>query len=425
MFGSDNMLNLKYHTPEGVMDYLPEECMAKQSIEKKIASAFASYGYKTIKTPAFEYIDIYSQSAGDVSPQKLYKFFDAQGRILALRGDITTSIARVMGTKYNDPLPARLCYVADAFRYDGAASSLSSEFTQAGIELIGDGSCEADAEAIIVTINALLSAGLDEFQIDIGQVEFFKGLAQQLGLDDEDFEKIRTMIDFKDSFSIAQVVEKYDADKQIKELVCRMPYLFGGAEVLEEASAKNLNKRSADALENLKNVYNIICSCGLEKYVSLDLGMLQSIDYYTGVIFKGVTYDVGFSVCGGGRYDSLIADFGKNMSAVGVAIGVNRVLSALVRQNKKIDTPKIDAVMITKPDFAKAMAAANVLRKKGYMIENFYGDGCDIKEALSFANERKISTVIASEGNESIKLYKLDGSEKTISLCDIKEGMTL
>lgn len=228
-----------------------------------------------------------------------------------------------MGTKYNGPMPARLCYVADAFRYNGSASSRSSEFTQAGIELIGDGSCEADAEAIMVTISALLAAGLEEFQIDIGQVEFFKGLAEQVGLDAEDFERIRTHIDFKDSVSIAQVAKKYDADAEIIDILCRMPYLFGNAEVLEQAKSPKLNARSAAALENLEQVYRLLCACGLEKYVSIDLGMLQSLDYYTGVIFKGVTYDVGFSVCGGGRYDTLIGNFGKDTSAVGIAIGVN------------------------------------------------------------------------------------------------------
>ena len=418
------MLNLKYHTPEGVMDYLPQECMAKQSIENKIAAVFASYGYKTIQTPAFEYIDIYSESAGDVSPQKLFKFFDAQGRTMALRGDITTSIARVMGTKYNEPLPARLCYVADAFRYNGSASAQSSEFTQAGIELIGDESSEADAEAIIVSINALLSAGLDEFQIDIGQVEFFKGLAEQIGLDNEDFEKIRTMIDFKDSFSIEKVVEKYDAQNEIKQLLCRMPYLFGGAEVFDKASVGSLNKRSASALENLKSVYSIICECGLEKYVSIDLGMLQSIDYYTGVIFKGVTYDVGFSVCGGGRYDSLIGSFGKNMSAVGIAIGVNRVLSALIRQNKDIAVKGTDAVVIVKGDVSNAYALATKLRQMGFIIENYY-ESDDVKKALLFAKERKIDVVIKSAGENAIEVYTEDGGAKTLCLDEIKEAMTL
>lgn len=415
------MLNLKYHTPEGVMDFLPEECAAKKGVEDKIARCFASYGYKTIQTPAFEYIDIYSDSTGDVSAQKLYKFFDAQGRTLALRGDITTSIARVMGTKYNAPLPARLCYVADAFRYDGSASSFSSEFTQAGIELIGDGSCEADAEAIIVTINALLASGLDEFQIDIGQVEFFKGLAEQIGLDDEDFEKMRTMIDFKDSFSISHVLSAYKADEQIKDLLCRMPYLFGGSEVLEQANSPMLNERSRKALENLKKVYKIICECGLEKYVSLDLGMLQSIDYYTGVIFKGFTYDVGFAVCGGGRYDSLIGNFGKDMSAVGISISVNRVVSALIRQDKQIEKSKTDALIIMKDCFAQALNAANKLRAGGICIENYY-ESANVKDALLFAQQRGIKYVILPADEEQIEIYSSNGEVKTLKADDIEKA---
>lgn len=415
------MLNLKYHTPEGVMDFLPEECSAKEAIEKKIASSFASYGYKSIQTPAFEYIDVYAADAGDVSPQKLFKFFDSQGRTLALRGDITTSIARVMGTKYNGPLPARLCYVADAFRYDGSASALSSEFTQAGIELIGDSSCQADAEVIILAVNALLAAGLDEFQIDIGQVEFFKGLAEQIGLNDEDFEKIRTMIDFKDSFSIAKILGKYDADEEIKDILCRMPYLFGASDVLSQATSPKLNPRSAAALENLGQVYKIICACGLEKYVSIDLGMLQSIDYYTGVIFKGVTYDVGFSVCGGGRYDSLIENFGKEMSAVGIAISVNRVLSALIRQEKEIDTPKTDALIMINSDISLAYEVSTKLRNAGLIIENYYGES--EAEAIIDAKGKGIDAVISVCGSD-IRVSKESGVY-TIKSDDIAEGIKL
>lgn len=415
------MLNLKYHTPEGVMDYLPDECEAKRSIEQKMALSFRQNGYRPIQTPAFEYYDLYADGSGDISPEKLYKFFDPQGRILALRGDITTSIARVMGTKYNGPMPARLCYVADAFRYNGSASSRSSEFTQAGIELIGDGSCEADAEAIMVTISALLAAGLEEFQIDIGQVEFFKGLAEQVGLDAEDFERIRTHIDFKDSVSIAQVAKKYDADAEIIDILCRMPYLFGNAEVLEQAKSPKLNARSAAALENLEQVYRLLCACGLEKYVSIDLGMLQSLDYYTGVIFKGVTYDVGFSVCGGGRYDTLIGNFGKDTSAVGIAIGVNRVLSALMRQKKTIVTPKTDALMVMGADFAASYALAQKLRGAGYCVENFYGDA---QSALAATKARGIAAAIRLTENGAEIMYA-DGTAAPLDIAKIGKEAVL
>lgn len=326
-----------------------------------------------------------------------------------------------MGTKYNGPMPARLCYVADAFRYNGSASSRSSEFTQAGIELIGDGSCEADAEAIMVTISALLAAGLDEFQIDIGQVEFFKGLAEQVGLGAEDFERIRTHIDFKDSVSIAQVAKKYDADAEIIDILCRMPYLFGNAEVLEQAKSPKLNTRSAAALENLEQVYGLLCACGLEKYVSIDLGMLQSLDYYTGVIFKGVTYDVGFSVCGGGRYDTLIGNFGKDTSAVGIAIGVNRVLSALMRQKKTIVTPKTDALMVMGADFAASYALAQKLRGAGYCVENFYGDA---QSALAAAKARGIAAAIRLAENGAEIMYA-DGTAAPLDIAKIGKEAVL
>lgn len=389
------MLNLKLHTPEGVMDYLPDACMAKRDIENRMTAAFESYAYRFIQTPAFEYHDLYTGISGDISSEKLFKFFDAQGHILALRGDVTTSIARVIATKWRkSELPARVCYVADAFRYNGSASTLPSEFTQAGIELIGDGSAQADAEVLIVTIEALLRAGLDAFQIDIGQVEFFKGLAAQVGLDEEDFEKIRMLIDHKDSLGIADIVEAYDVDPEIKHLMCQMPELFGGSDVLLNADCEKLNSRSKAALTNLREIYDIICACGLEQYVSIDLGMLQSIDYYTGVIFKGFTYDVGFAVCGGGRYDALLRNFGADREAVGMAISVTRVLSAMQRQKKPLKKPVTDAVCYMENKQDAGSPAIQLLRRQNIVLENYYGkDG--MEQAIAYASSRGIHVVLA------------------------------
>lgn len=414
------MIELKRHTPQGVSDYMPEECVAKKDIEKKMSEAFLSYSYKMIQTPTFEYHNIYTDTTGDISSEKLFKFFDKEGRILALRGDVTTSIARVMGTKWGEnPLPARLCYVSEAFRYDGSASAMPSEFTQAGIELVGEGGAYADAEIIIVTIKALLNAGLDEFQIDIGQVEFFKGLAEQMGLTAEDAEKVRVLVDFKDSLSIAELASKYDADEEIKNLLCMMPELFGDAEILEKANSEKLNKRSKAAIENLKSVYEIIKASGLSKYVSIDLGMLQSIDYYTGVIFKGVTYDVGFAVCGGGRYDSLISGFGRELSAVGMAISVNRVLVAMQRQKKNIATLKTDAIMFMGENFADAIKVSDMLRSMGYILQNSYKT---LDEAKKEAAESKAACVLCAKSDSIVQIFT-DCGVKEISVYQLlKEG---
>lgn len=419
------MRDYKFYTPEGVTDYLPEECMAKQQIEKKLSDTFLGYGYRRVQTPTIEYHDIYSACSGDISSEKLFKFFDAQGRILALRGDITTSIARLMGTKWGkSPLPARLCYVGEAFRYNGTSYALPSEFTQAGIELIGSDSVQADAEVILVLISALLDAGLDEFQIDVGQVDFFKGLAEQIGLTAEDTEKIRVLIDHKDSVGISEIIAPYKADKEIKDLLCNMPYLFGGPEVLSCAAAVRLNERSRAALRNLEQVYKFIKDCGLEKYVSLDLGMLQSIDYYTGVIFKGFTDGVGYMICGGGRYDSLVEKFGLKTSAVGVAISVNRVLAALQRQKKPLPSPVTHALFYMGTASAAAYSVGRKLRKTGLVIENYIGGG-SLDDALAYASSREIGVVLTALEEGGVKTICRDGRERVLSEAEIERGLAL
>lgn len=415
------------HTPEGVMDYLPDECMAKKEVERQLADTFCRYGYRRIETPTIEYHDIYSACSGDIASEKLFKFFDAEGHILALRGDITTSIARVIGTKWGSaPLPARLSYVGEAFRYNGSASSLPSEFTQAGIELIGQQGAAADAEIVMTAISALLRTGLDEFQIDIGQVDYFKGLVEQIGLGEEETEKIRILIDHKDSLGMSELLESYPIDEEVKGLLCDMPDLFGSAEVLSQADSPRLNARSKAALANLREVYRILRECGLEKYISIDLGMLQSIDYYTGAIFKGFTYGVGFAVCGGGRYDTLIGNFGADMPAVGLAISVNRVLSALQRQNKPVphDT-SADAVIYLSAPSAAAYQTGEKLRSAGLVIENYLEPHASFDDAVAYAKSRGIHAVLLPLLGGGVSVYYSDGSKRLITDSDIKEGMKL
>ncbi len=416
------MPDYKCHTPEGVTDYLPDECMAKNQIEQSLQTTFYSYGYRRVQTPVIEYHDIYAAASGDISSEKLFKFFDPQGRILALRGDITTSIARMMGTKWGAaPLPARLCYVAEAFRYNGSSSSLPSEFTQAGIELIGAGGAAADAEIIIVAITALLDAGISEFQIDIGQVSFFKGLAGQIGLSAEDTEKMCTLIDHKDSVGIAEVIAKYSADSEIKDLMLSIPDLFGGEEVLSCADSPRLNALSRSALSNLRQVYDIIKGCGLETYISLDLGMLQSIDYYTGVIFKGFTYGVGFAICGGGRYDALIENFGADMAAVGLAISVNRVLAAMQRQKKPLASPITHILLWTDTANAASYDTGQKLRRAGLIVENYLGEG-DTEAALAYANAHGIGAVAAPLPGGSLQMLYCDGRRRIITAAELEGG---
>ncbi len=404
----------KLHTPEGVQDILEKDCNFKRQIEEQVGNVFQSYGYYEIQPPSFEFYDVFASESGLIKQETMFKFFDHQGRILVLRPDITTPIARILATKYQElSVPKRLCYIGNAFRYDEPYQGAKlREFTQAGLELIGVNTPEADAEVIAVTIHALLSTGLTDFQIEIGQISFFKGLMNQTGLDESDVEQMRLLIDHKDSLGIEELVQSYALEDQLKEVILSLPSLFGGIEVIDKIEKITINEQSLDALNNLRRVYEILVDYGLEKYISIDLGMVQSMHYYTGVIFKGFTHGLGFPICSGGRYDCLIKEFGKDLSAMGVAIGINRLMSALDRQQFDFALWKVDSVIYyMEAGRKRAFEIADALRKQGLIIQMYLGNAA-YEQIVEYAKEKEIDGIITVFDKENIELNNLLTGEK-------------
>lgn len=365
---------------------------SKKEIESAIWSVFSSIGYKEVETPTFEYYDCYGGVDGQISQENMFKFFDEQGRILALRPDFTTSIARMAATKaQNAAMPLRYLYTGNVFRVEQTQGARQREFTQSGIELIGSYSPAADAEVISAAMEAVMAVGIEEFSMEIGQIAFFNGLVKQAGLDEKSTEKLRERIDSKDSVGIKSITDKLDIDDSIKNLMIDLPYLFGGEEVFEKAYVKGLNETSKLALDNLKRIYELLCLYGFEKYVSIDLGMLESIDYYTGSIFKCYTHGVGFPICAGGRYDNLMGNFGAPKGAVGAAIGINRLISVL--SDKEVHSTSSSLIFAEHNGEGIAYDIAYNLRVNGCLVEMYIGDG-DYTEAETYSKGKDISAMI-------------------------------
>lgn len=396
------MPDWKLHTPNGVNDVLPEECSVKKDIENTLWTVFASFGYKEVETPAFEYYDCYSGESGQITQEKLYKFFDEQGRILALRPDFTTSIARMTATKEQDRvMPIRYMYTGSVFRAEHTEGVRRREITQSGIELIGSYSAEADAEVIAAAMEAVNALGIEEYSMEIGQVAFFNGLVEQLSLDGETTEKLRARIDSKDSQGIKNIVNKLDIDENIKQVMIELPYLFGDASILDRADVPGLNGTSKAALENLRRIHELLCLYGFEKYISLDLGMLQSIDYYTGSIFKCYTHGVGFPIAAGGRYDNLMGMFGKPTGAVGCAVGVNRIM-----QVYKGEPDEVPSTLVFAEKDADGLAydTAYNLRVNGCLTEMYIGGG-DFEEAQKYALSTNNTCILRVYSSGRLVIY--------------------
>lgn len=334
----------RLQVPDGVYDTLTEECYNKRELEQSIRHSFFISGYDEVETPGFEYFDVFANGIGAVKQEKLIKFFDEHGRILALRPEFTMQIARMAATKITQ-FPARICYISNAYGIEEPFYSSQREFTQAGVELLGLCGAEADAEVLAVAIEALQGVGLHNFQIDIGQVEYFKGLMEEAGLTREESEELRGYVDQKDDLAIELFLKDRSIGSVITETIRELPALYGGKEVLQSAIEVSSNPRCVRAIKNLSDIYDILSDFGFASYISIDLGMLQSIDYYSGLIFKGYASGIGNTILSGGRYDHLIQKFGKDIPATGCAMGIKRILIALERQGKLIKIPEISYVV--------------------------------------------------------------------------------
>ena len=359
------------HTPEGVRDIYNSEYARKLAVEEKLRGILKSYGYNELQTPSFEFFDIFSKERGSVASREMYKFFDREGNTLVLRPDMTPPVARCAAKYYTDEaLPIRLSYLANTFINYSSYQGRLKEATVQGAELIGDVTSDADAEMIALTIDCLLKAGLKDFQVDIGQVEFFNGLVEEAGLSAETEERLRELIEEKNFFGVEELVAEQHMDKRLAETFLKLPELFGPVEIIETAKAMTGNSRSLAAITRLENLYRILGYYGLSDYVSFDLGMLGKYKYYTGIIFRGVTFGMGEPIVSGGRYDGLMRQFGKDAPSVGFSISIDGLMSALSRQKIGVDIPEVDYLFLyDKNEQEKAVPYAARLRKEGRNLQ--------------------------------------------------------
>ena len=316
-----------FKLPSGVRDVLPAECRALNAAEDRLGRKFSEAGFRFIRTAGLEYFDTFAGIKSSVEQSKMFKMTDKDGNLIVLRPDMTLACARIAATKLHKDR-AKVCYFSNI--YDFAAGGNSDrEVAQAGVEIFGEEGAFSDAYVVAFAAECLREIGLKDFIIDIGHVGFYKGLLEGSGLSEEGAEEIRGYINAKDALNVEIALKEHGASERAQAAILALPSLFGGVSVLEDAKKLTGNPLALRSLEHLQKVYGYLREMGAEKCVSFDLGSVKSLAYYSGMVFTGLAEGVGAPVLSGGRYDGLCAQFGKDLSAVGFAIGMGRALRAL------------------------------------------------------------------------------------------------
>ena len=358
--------------PYGMRDFLPDEAATKRAIESGLADLFAQWGYDEVVTPTIEYLDTLTIGSGSGLEPHMFKFFDRNNRTLALRHEMTTPIARVVASRLRDAeLPIKLSYISSVFRYEQAQTGRQCEFNQAGVELVGSASVAADAEVIALAVEGMQHSGLKNFQICLGQVEFINGIMHQLHLTEEQQEKIRKAMEQRNFVDLDHIIDAIDLPQSARSSLKKIPLLRGGEEMLKQAYAMAMNEQSRRALDNLSEIYRLLKTYDAADYVCFDFGVIRDFNYYTGMVFEAYTPALGFPICGGGRYDRMLSDFGSFCPATGFAMGIERILLALEREG--LPKPHIEKdVYIAYANDARTFEAiqqARSLRRDGKIVE--------------------------------------------------------
>ena len=356
------------HTPGGVRDIYGSACARKLEVQHSLEQVMHSYGFRNVQTPTFEYFDIFNKERGTAASNEMFKFFDRGNNTLVLRPDMTPAIARA--------------------------------------ELFMDDSSDADAEMLALTIECLLESGLKEFQIEVGHADLFRALVEEAGFEEETIETLRNLIESKNFFGVEELLGKLTVQQGLKEVFVKLPELL---ENLKEAAdfvrARSKSERVYKALERLEKLEEILKIYGLEDYVTIDLSMLSHYSYYTGVVFRAYTYGNGEAIASGGRYDGLVAQFGKEAPAIGLVIVLDQLMIAMERQKLFGETALGGTLLVYPKEVrAQALQEAKKMREGGQVVQMMRKSSKkEIEEYVAYAKRN---------GNDSLIYLTKDGEKQ-------------
>jgi ATP phosphoribosyltransferase regulatory subunit len=306
--------------PPGTRDVLPDEMRELRALLDGLRASFEAAGFGEVLTPTVEYEDVL-RTGDERAAGAGYRLFDDHGRLLVLRSDMTIPIARLVSTRFaGHQGPLRLCYFGHAYRSVLRGSGQTTEFLQAGAELIGVPGAEGDAEIVGLVLDALAAAGLRRHRVGVGDGALYRGLLEAFEVPPDQRDALMTSLTRRDLAGLEARVRAGG----LEDVLVDVPSLRGGPEVLDQAEDA-LGEVGATALLELRGLHQVLSQNGHEDRVIFDLGLVHELGYYTGAVFEVYDPAVGFALGGGGRYDTLLGRFGEPRPACGIALDVQRV----------------------------------------------------------------------------------------------------
>jgi ATP phosphoribosyltransferase regulatory subunit len=399
--------------PRGVADCLFSRAARLAALEQQVLRVAAAWGFQRIVPASLEFEDVLAIGMGEGLRSRTFRFDDWQsGRLLAIPSDITPQIARIVATRLKgQPLPQRISYAGRVLRHSELQSGRGREIMQAGVELIGLGTSDADAEMVAMSVEVMIAAGLRDFKVDLGQVGFCQGVFEASGLAGEPLRLVREAVALKDTSAVKRLLQQCSVPEQSRNELLALPRLFGGCEVLEEAAKVVANQRSSAALQNISEVVKILKLHGVQDCLTMDLGETRGLDYHTGLTFEGFVPGLGEALFSGGRYDGLTTRYGFDAPATGFTCNLLSIIQALELQGDMQEQHRDLLVLNSAEDRREALEVSRELRQRGYVVAHG-GSKRDLERSLRYAADTGIRSVLVI-GTDQINYLLIDAVHKT------------
>lgn len=318
---------MELRTPLGCRDLLAKDVRRRKALCQRILGVFDSFGFEQVQSPAVEYYQTYNRAFSNLQDRMMLKMTDENMDLLALRLDMTVPIARLAATNLqNASLPLRLSYASDVWKARKAYSGKGAQRTDCGVELIGSND---DREILVCALEALEACALPGWTLELSDARLVDVPARMVFEKEEDRARLIELIDEKSMVELASFLDGHHLTPQQRRYFISLPLLDGSFEVLEEAMGLAFDPTTRQVLEELQHTIGFLEELGYGKKIRLDLGKLPHLNYYTGLIFEAFVPGAASAVLSGGRYDELMASFGRNLPAVGFAFKIDALASVL------------------------------------------------------------------------------------------------
>jgi ATP phosphoribosyltransferase regulatory subunit len=346
--------------PPGVRDYLPVAAARRRGLASTAAAEIERWGYRGIITPLYEYAEVLARGTSAAAAQAMRFVEPASGEVVALRPDLTPQVARLVATRMHDEAgPVRLYYQGSVVRLDGGRR----EIFQIGVELIDAPQPGGDLEVVALAEAALQALGIAEYTVDLGHAAVVRAALDSLGLDDEAMAALQLALMRKDGAAVAALATLARVSEGRKALLCALPTLYGGPEVLARARTLVEDPAARDGVDELELLCARLGALGPASRLSIDLGEVRGFDYYTGTRFGLYAEGAGGALASGGRYDGLVARYGRPARAAGFALDVDRTAELL--RVRGVPAPRQPGGVLVAGEPVAAARAAAELRQKG------------------------------------------------------------